>query len=329
MSGTTGNAARAPLRWAGIAGTAAAWFALAIFAASTAAAFLPVPWPFALVEHAKPHVSIWSGGFGLLMLVLRMWRIGAAALACAAFNYAAMAAVPFVTPEPAPHGTREIRIVWSNVAGNTPALNASLDYAREKQVDLVLIGEFPFGKALTAEFAPDYPYRADTGVRPDDPYRRTRVVALSRVPITNARTVVPGDASSRAFLIFDFKTGEPGKTIRVAAAHVLLPMRAFAHAAQPDFISALSDELEEPFLVAADLNATPWSQAYRLLPGGRVGDPKWRTTYVGRRAWPPTMTFMPIDHLIVSSDIGASALETGPRAGSNHFPLFAAIYLRE
>ena len=41
------------------------------------------------------------------------------------------------------------------------------------------------------------------------------------------------------------------------------------------------------------------------------------------------MVAVPIDHLLVSSDIGVVEYEVGPNTGSNHRPLFAVIRLRE
>lgn len=214
----------------------------------------------------------------------------------------------------------------------TEPLDATLDYARTKEADIVLIGEFPWGKPLTDAYAPSYPFRADTGTHPADPYRRTRVVALSRLPVDNVQAIAPGDYSGRRFLTFDVHAGGDvhsggnERLLQIASAHVLLPMRAESHAAQPAFIGAMAAALREPFLIAADLNATPGSRAYNLLPGKRIGDPRWETTYAG---FGPMRLGLSIDHFLVSKQVGVTEYELGPDTGAKHRPLFAAIRPKE
>jgi endonuclease/exonuclease/phosphatase (EEP) superfamily protein YafD len=312
-----------------IVAVAASVLAIALLIITTAAALLPAPWPFALAEHARPQLVIGGGGFALLMLACRKWRTAVAALACVALSYLAMAAVPYVEPNAAQASSADVRVVWSNVARNASMLNASLAYARNKEADIFLIGEYPENKPLTDDYAPDYPFRADTGTHPVDAYRRTRVVALSRRPIENASIIEPGDYSGRRFLTFDVHSAGNERLFQIASAHVLLPMRSASHAAQPQFLQAMAGALDEPFVIAGDLNATPWSRAYRLLPGKRVGNPKWETTYRRIGSWNPLLFALTIDHFLISPQIVVTEYEVGPDTGSNHRPLFTAFRLQD
>jgi endonuclease/exonuclease/phosphatase (EEP) superfamily protein YafD len=81
-----------------------------------------------------------------------------------------------------------------------------------------------------------------------------------------------------------------------------------------------------PVIVAGDFNATPFSPIFRKvikisgLKDSREGfgwQPSW-PTYV-------PLLWLPIDHILVSSEIQVHNRATGSFIGSDHYPVFADL----
>ena len=80
------------------------------------------------------------------------------------------------------------------------------------------------------------------------------------------------------------------------------------------------------WLVAGDLNVTPWSTAFgRMARTGSLAD-----VSLGRGihpTWFSRFPFMglPIDHVLVNPGFRAAEVEVLPSIGSDHFPLLASL----
>jgi endonuclease/exonuclease/phosphatase (EEP) superfamily protein YafD len=130
-----------------------------------------------------------------------------------------------------------------------------------------------------------------------------------------------------------------GREVVVLAFHAMAPIglsRAATRDAQFEWVARWCRAGTRPVIVLGDLNATPWSQPFgRLLRAGGLIDstqgfgvqPTWRTRYgpvSGFLAWPMRI---PIDHCLHSPGLMATARDTGPACGSNHFPLLITLRL--
>jgi len=79
-------------------------------------------------------------------------------------------------------------------------------------------------------------------------------------------------------------------------------------------------------LLIGDLNATPWCHPFRLL----LARTSLRDSAAGR-GWQPTWNLrslflpIPIDHLLISPDLGVTARHLGPDLGSDHRPVLADL----
>ena len=80
----------------------------------------------------------------------------------------------------------------------------------------------------------------------------------------------------------------------------------------------------EPVIVIGDLNATPWSEGFRLLAGpADLANSQEGFGYAA--SWParlPPFGRIPIDHALHSRDLTVTDRELGPgTAASDHRPL--------
>jgi endonuclease/exonuclease/phosphatase (EEP) superfamily protein YafD len=94
------------------------------------------------------------------------------------------------------------------------------------------------------------------------------------------------------------------------------------------YLIANKRQWPSPFVLAGDLNTTPWSHHYQALlrqmtlQDSRAGfgvNPTWP-----ERLWPLRI---PIDHVLVSKDIAVLDTQVGMATGSDHLPLVVKLAL--
>jgi endonuclease/exonuclease/phosphatase (EEP) superfamily protein YafD len=99
-----------------------------------------------------------------------------------------------------------------------------------------------------------------------------------------------------------------------------------------DLLQAIPDHMAEFLglkIVAGDFNVTPWSGHFRQL----VRHSGLRSSHLGRgiqSTWPSRLPLpfrIPIDHALVSPEIGVARREVGRAFGSSHQPLIVDLVL--
>jgi endonuclease/exonuclease/phosphatase (EEP) superfamily protein YafD len=90
----------------------------------------------------------------------------------------------------------------------------------------------------------------------------------------------------------------------------------------------LLDDFSGNKVLVGDLNASVWDIHYRNLEK-RSGLRSARRGFGIQPTWPTFLPFamIPIDHVLVSSEISVSDVRTGRRIGSDHLPLVVTIEL--
>jgi len=91
------------------------------------------------------------------------------------------------------------------------------------------------------------------------------------------------------------------------------------------FAADWARRMRDPAIVAGDFNTTPWTHAFRTL----FGTEKFTNTQRGygfEATWRAgTIWQVPIDHIVVTSDLTVVDRTVGPAMGSDHLPVFAEI----
>lgn len=234
----------------------------------------------------------------------------------------AWAILPYWWPAAASSGVGEpLEIVSLNLHVDNAGKEEVLAYLRLRHPDVVVLVEVDNAWAeAIRELEPLYPYRV---VEPRQGH--FGIAVLSRLPLENPR--VDAMAGGSPMVIAGLPRGKNGCVL--IAAHPLAPVSADWSArrdAQLAAIGALAAAEPRPFIVAGDLNATPWSHGFRALVAARG----LRDSAVGRgvqsswnaRLWAPRI---PIDHVLVSDEIGVKSRTVGPDVGSDHLPVEASL----
>ena len=113
-----------------------------------------------------------------------------------------------------------------------------------------------------------------------------------------------------------------GKTLNIIAAHPVPPHTTSLTQERDRHIAMLSAHTHEPFLLAGDFNVTPWSPGFNGIPGRRIG------AYLFAPTWFSNLPLLglPIDHIMVSPALKASAYRVAPSTGSDHRALLARVH---
>lgn len=217
-----------------------------------------------------------------------------------------------------------LSLVSVNVLMRNRDTRAVLEYVRSRDADVVIVLEVSAAWARALEGLADrWPY-AVVQAREDN----CGMALFAKRPPREHRVVEFGDAGVPT-IVATF--ADPAGDYTVIATHPLPPKGptwARQRDAQLRAIAEFVAASPLPCVVAGDLNATPWSAAFRdlLTRGGLVDtalghgvQPTWNA-----RIWAPRI---PIDHILVPPGTEVLRRAVGPDVGSDHFPVEAEIRL--
>ncbi|RYG35854.1 MAG: endonuclease/exonuclease/phosphatase family protein [Burkholderiales bacterium] len=246
------------------------------------------------------------------------WEWAAFSLALALVNYAALPAPRWTKPESRLASTPGVTVVWANVWNKREALRRTLDWAKSRNADLILIGEYPDVDPATC-LLDDYPYRVDTGLAPAGTYL-TRITVFSRIPLDEIELPSWPGPHHRPWTTFGMTID--GKKLAAIVVHPPPPYTPKLLRERDTHIAALAAHVREPFVLAGDFNATPWCPVFKSIPGRRVGD------YLFKPTWFTGLPLLglPIDHIMTSPALKASAYEVAKSTGSDHRAILARIH---
>lgn len=254
---------------------------------------------------------------GLLLLRAPRW----AALACAgaAFNMAFVIVALLPVADASTAAAGHLRVLMSNVRTSNANHQAVIDHVEREQPDVVVLLEVDEtwlrGLAPLAEI---YPFQA-TVPRSDN----FGLAIFSRLPLEGTDLYALGTDTLPAIVTHVMAPTGP---LSLIAGHPIPPMnlQQVAHRdATIRALAALARQQPRPVVLCADLNTGPWSPAFAdlLAVSGLVDTRRGQgvlPTWSAR--WPPVPA-IPIDHCLVSPEIGVDDVRVGPNVGSDHLPL--------
>ena len=239
-------------------------------------------------------------------------------LALALVNGAAVGQLFLATPTNGDSTAgREITVVSFNVQIGNPGRPEVIDWVNDLDADVVFLWETsqPWRDdfaAATLPFNQSQPLQVGSTI---GGLVLTRESAQVRLLDTGARSSIE--------VRLPFGDGE----IVIIGAHPFPPISASRAADRDEHLSAVARyaaTIDGPVIVTGDLNATPWSSAFRPLGDVLVNSMDgfgWQATYPAGTG----LLMMPIDHLLHNEHLTTVARSVGPDLGSDHLPLTVTL----
>ncbi|ORE93927.1 endonuclease/exonuclease/phosphatase family protein [Aurantimonas sp. 22II-16-19i] len=287
---------------------------------------------FDSLAHFRAHLAAVLFALALVLLVSR--NVAAAILSAAVAAGAAVSVAGFMVPRPADPepalsrasapagGGRALKLLQMNLRFNA-ATAPAIEMIERLRPDVVTLEEM--NRRWVDAIAPlreRFPYTAFCGVGEVV----GGVAILSRIPF------LPEDAVCRAedgFVARRLDLGD-GSGLTVVAEHLVWPW-PYHQGRQVDRLGQTLSQLGKPLVIAGDFNAAPWSGTVRhyaersgTQPVAGIGA-TWLTTDLPAALRP--LVGLPIDNVLVSSDVAVLSAARQPATESDHLPILVRFDL--
>jgi len=259
---------------------------------------------------------------GLAVLV-RDWKLIAAAIALLAINVAFALAVLQGAADSAPSGSeRAFRVVTFNLWRGNGRIEEVAKFLAEADADAVVLQEVtrPHGETLHEQLQAIYPYGAGD----------QHLIILSKHPIlAEGQIDRPGFPPWSALMLRWVRIEVKETAVELAGVHLARPFYPTLQEEDVERLVSFALDHNGPLVIAGDFNMTPWTEKLnRLLRAAGL-----RRLNTFRFTWPlewkgvPFIPFVVTDNVLASPDFAKIGLRTGPRLGSDHRAIIADLAL--
>lgn len=235
--------------------------------------------------------------------------------------------LPYWLPRPAaiPAADRSpVRVLSLNVHRVNRRTSAAIDHVRGRRPDVLAVLEVDdHWAAALDELVDVFPHRVIVP-RPDN----FGIALLSRWPLADARVA---EFTTTGFPSIVATVRHEDGDFRFIATHPYPPFDGPATTQLVAHLDAVAREAAAsplPCVVAGDLNAAPWSRAFRrLITAAGLRDTALGLGVKGTYHAGLPAPRIPIDHVLVPSGTVVIRRGVGPGVGSDHFPVEADVLL--
>jgi len=261
-----------------------------------------------------------------LALLSKRYLMSAVLAACLAVHAATVITSLSGQKGIAPNGTPALRVMTSNLWASNNAYQNHIQYVLNVDPDIIVFQEFThawqteLSASLTA-------YRYKVEAPENSPFG---IALYSKLPLKDSGVLnFPPNFSANVKATVELESG----ALTVLGTHPPPPASQALYSVRNEVLAHLADtasESEVPIAIVGDLNATPWSAHFRaLIKDGHLVDS--RRGFGVLPSW-PAKTYplqIPIDHILVSADIGVSRVEVSAGLTSDHKSLWADLYFAD
>ena len=236
---------------------------------------------------------------------------------------------PYVLPAN-PASTTNLSVLFYNVDKNHlpfVGIDEVVELIAQTEPDIAVLREVGVEQAaeLLEVLKPQYAHTLDYQHADIDGF-----IILSRYPLVNIEITQLG--GGRQVGIADVLID--GQTLHLVAPHPTNALHGIEERNQQ--LSAIADYVgtaPRPLVVVGDLNVTMWSGWYKSIERAgvrnvRIGNgimPSWK---IPGAVFLETLGYIPLDHILVSPEVGVFSAEILPSPGSDHQPLLAQLEVK-
>lgn len=280
---------------------------------------------FELTSHFKLQYLL--GGISILLFFAlvrskKIWLLVSAF--CIIINLAEI--VPWYFPAPAFAGAnpgQNLRILHSNVLTNNRRYSDVISLVKAEQPDIAVFVEVSrvWAKEL-AVLSEMFPYSSKL-----QESERFGSAIYSKLPLENASIKAFSKQRKSLFANVKFQ----GKIISLILVHPTVPVKQQSFIDRNQQLAGIGEyaaQVKNPLIVLGDFNTTMWSPFYKnMVKAGNLRNA--RSGFGILPTWPTFMplAYIPIDHFLVSKEIGVLKIRTGRNVGSDHLPLITDLVI--
>ncbi len=274
--------------------------------------FVPV-WPCTMLEHFRVQYLLG----GVAIAAAAFWlspRWFDAALIALLLDLVIVA--PDLGSTTRDRGGTRVRVLFSNVLASNTSYDKVAALIAETKPDIVALVETraPWFEKLAPVLAG---YQRIEHDRPDN----FGLGLYARGTVTGKVEHIGGELPT----IVAKLALERGPTLTFVVTHPWPPVSGWAEDRQYEHLAAIAERLDalpRPLVFAGDLNATPWTRVFRKLAGTTgLCDTRAGFGYQGSFPASSAIVRIPIDHVLVSCDVGVHDRWSGTDVGSDHLPV--------
>ncbi len=275
-----------------------------------------------LFTHFRLQYAVVAFLLCIAFVVMRERWYAVVLLGAAAVN--AGLVLPWYMDGPTANGDIRFKVLNANVLSTNGDHDKLFSLIALEEPDLVILQEVsPAWAESLQRLAADYPHRI---VEARD--GNFGIALLSRHPLSSAVAV---DSEPLTLPTLIATTGIGDRLVTVIGTHPTIPLgqgNYEARNAQLEQLGRLLQKTGNPRILVGDLNETMWGMHYKRLEN-RTWLRNARQGFGFLPTWPVFLPFamIPIDHVLVSEDLGVVDVRTGPRIGSDHLPLIVSLSL--
>ena len=234
--------------------------------------------------------------------------------------------VPWYFPAPAFAGAtpaQNLRILHSNVLTGNQRYADVISLVKKEQPDIAVFVEVSTSWAKELSVLSEiFPYSSQQ--QESEEYGSA---IYSKLPLAN--TLVKSFSSQRKSLLADVQF--QGKVISMLLVHPPVPIKPQSFIDRNQQLAGIGEyaaQVKNPLIVVGDFNTTMWSPFYKSMVK-TAGLRNARSGFGILPTWPTFMplVYIPIDHVLVSKEIGVLKIHTGRNVGSDHLPLITDLVL--
>jgi len=221
-----------------------------------------------------------------------------------------------------PMAAETIRIMSSNLLASNTKYNAQIEHISNIDPDVIVFQEYSFTwDTALSDLLVHYPYAI---IRPL--HGSFGIAIYSKLALLETEEILVHETSTPSLnVVVDVK----GIPLRIIGTHPIPPMGKKLFRERNNQLHHLANLVKQEngaLVLIGDLNVTTWSYFFkRLLRDSQLND--GRRGFGVHPTWPTWFypAGIPIDHILVSSEITVQKLESNEVDGSDHRSIWADI----
>lgn len=275
-----------------------------------------------LFSHFRLQYLVAATLLTVLFVVLQLRRYAVLLFATAFINGAHV--LPWYFDEPYVTDGRDLKLLNANVLATSSEYEQLFTLIDREQPDIVVLQEIssPWAEQL-GRLTGSYPH---SSIASRD--GNFGIALLSKFPLASEATIASDPLGFPTIVATIDVSGQP---LQLVATHPMIPLGRRNFDDRNEQLVSVANLLRRttgPRVLVGDLNTSLWDVNYQYLEA-RTGLRNARRGFGITPTWPTffPVAMIPIDHVLVSAEIGVRDVRTGPRIGSDHLPLVVTITL--